>query len=98
MKILALEKEVEGVSWINRNELLLFEAEQIYNLYLSDIVREIYFTQNKNAVIVLDVKDKNEAIEILDSLPLVKSGMIKFEILELRPYTGFDRLMKPKSD
>lgn len=97
MKILAIEKETEGVSWNNQDELLRSEAYHVYKLWLSQHIREIYFTQNKNAVIILEVRDKSEAAELLDTFPLVKSGMIKFEIMELSPYTGFDRLMKQGS-
>lgn len=98
MKILAIEKETEGVSWKNTEELLCSEAQHVYKLYLSEYIREIYFTQNRNAVLVLEANGMNEASELLGSLPLVKSGMITFEIFELRPYTGFDRLMNLNSD
>lgn len=94
MKILAIEKEIEGVEWDNSEDLLKEEAQHVYNLYLSGSLREIYFTENKNAVLVIEAKDKKTATKLLDSLPLVKPGKIKFEIMELRPYTGYERLMK----
>jgi hypothetical protein len=56
-------------------------------------LREIYFTQENDAVLILEVKDIPAAREILDALPLVKSGMIFFELTELRPYTGYERGM-----
>lgn len=92
MKILAIEREIKGVSWENSSELLREEAKHVYQLYLADTLREIYFNENKCAVLTLETQDKESAKEVLDNLPLVKSGMIKFEIMELRPYTGFDRL------
>ena len=94
MKILAIENEMEGVEWDKLEDLLKEEAQHVYRLYLSDALREIYFTENKNAVLVIEAEDKNAAILILDSLPLVKSGKIKFEVMELRPYTGYERIMK----
>ena len=94
MKILAIENEMEGVEWDKLEDLLKEEAQHVYHLYLSDALREIYFTENKNAVLVIEAEDKNAAILILDSLPLVKSGKIKFEVMELRPYTGYERIMK----
>jgi hypothetical protein len=57
-------------------------------------LREIYFTENKNAVLILECKDKITAKQLLGKLPLVKKKMIDFEITELRPYTGFSRLME----
>ncbi len=94
MKILAIENEIEGVEWANLEDLLKDEAQHVYNLYLSDSLREIYFTENKNAILVMETEDKKAAIKLLDALPLVKSGKIKFEVMELRPYTGYERIMK----
>ncbi|MES2618954.1 MAG: superoxide dismutase [Bacteroidota bacterium] len=93
MKILALETEIVGATWDNLGDLLKEEAQHVFGLYLSDVVREIYFTEHKNAVLVLEAKDKASAKELLDSFPLVQSGKIKFELMELRPYTGYERLM-----
>ncbi|MBL0047723.1 MAG: superoxide dismutase [Bacteroidetes bacterium] len=93
MKILAIEKETEGVIWNSLGELLKEEVRHVYDLYLADKIREIYFTEHKNALLILETKDKKEALKILSSLPLVKAGMIKFEILELKPYTGLERIM-----
>lgn len=94
MKILAIENEIEGVEWDNLQDLLKDEAQHVYNLYLSDSLREIYFTENKNAVLVMETEDRKAAIKLLDTLPLVKSGKIKFEVMELRPYTGYERIMR----
>lgn len=94
MKILAIENEMEDVAWDNVEDLLKDEAQHVYNLYLSDSLREIYFTENKNAILVMETEDKKAAIKLLDTLPLVKSGKIKFEVMELRPYTGYKRIMR----
>jgi hypothetical protein len=94
MKILAIEKEIEKVNWTNLDDLLKEEAYQVFNLYLSDTLREIYFTENKTAVLILEAKNKKAAEKILNDLPLVKEKKIRFEIFELRPYTGYERMMK----
>ena len=94
MKILALEREIEGVTWDNTKNLLEQEAQHVFQLYLSDSLREIYFTEDKNAILIMETKDKSEAEKLLNNLPLVKSGKIKFEIMELKPYSGFERIMK----
>lgn len=94
MKILAIENETEGVEWEKLGDLLKEEAQHVYQLYLSDSLREIYFTENKNAILVMEAENKQTAIKLLDTLPLVKSGKIKFEVMELRPYTGYERIMK----
>jgi hypothetical protein len=94
MKILAIEKEMEGVDWNTLGDLLKEEAQHVYDLYLSGSLREIYFTENKNAVLVMETENKQAATKLLDTLPLVKSGKIRFEVMELRPYTGYERIMR----
>ena len=97
MRILALEKEIEGTTWEHTEKLLEQEAQYVFQLYLSDCLREIYFTENKNAVLILETKDRKTAEKLLNDLPLVKSDKISFEILELRPYTGYERILKNAS-
>lgn len=94
MKILAKEKEIGSVNWDVFENLLKDEASRIFELYLSDSLREIYFTENKTAVLILETADIKTAKILLDSLPLVKSGMIKFDVMELRPYTGYERILQ----
>ncbi|MBK8241976.1 MAG: superoxide dismutase [Saprospiraceae bacterium] len=94
MKILAIEKESKGVDWNDLDDLLKVEAQHIFQLYLSDSLREIYFTENKNAILILETSDKESALTLLETLPLVKSGKIQFDIMELRPYTGYERIIK----
>ena len=97
MKIIALEREIKGINWENSGQLLEQEAHHVFQLYLSDCLREIYFTEEKNAVLILETMDKQSAKSVLDALPLVKSGKIKFEIMELKPYSGFERIIKNAS-
>jgi len=94
MKILAIEREIEGVNWDNTEKLLAHEAQHIFKMYLSGSLREIYFTEDKNAVLIMETKDKKTAERLLNSLPLVKSKKIRFEIMELKPYTGYERIIK----
>jgi len=94
MKVLAIEKEIEGVKWDEMKDLLEQEAQHVFQLYLSDSLREIYFTENKNAILILETNNRETAKEILDSLPLVKNRKIRFDIMELRPYSGYERIIK----
>lgn len=77
MIILAIEKEIDGTGWDNLEDLLNDKAQHVFNFYLSDSLREIYFTEDKNAVLVIETENKKSANKLLDSLPLVKSGKIK---------------------
>ena len=98
MNILALEKEVPGITddqFIP--ELLRQEAVKTWELYQSGIIRELYFRQDwHGAVLMLECTDNAEARSILGTLPLVRDKLIDFEIIPLGPYTGFSRLFSPQ--
>lgn len=95
MKFLALEQPVSDVTRDQTAPHLRAEAEGVWALYQSGVVREIYFRQDRSdAVLMLECKDLHEAQEMLASLPLVKLGLIRFEIVSLVPYPGFARLFR----
>lgn len=94
MKFLALEVEIDGVDDDAFEPLLKDEARRVLELYQDGVVREIYFRDDKPlAVIVLECESIEEANEALGSLPLVREGLIKFEVIPLKPYPGWGRLM-----
>jgi muconolactone delta-isomerase len=98
MKILALEKEVDGITDEQFTPAILkTEAMRAWSLHQQDIIRELYFRQDRNeAVLILECKDVEEAHSVLATLPLVKSGLIAFEIIPLIAYSGFSRLFEHK--
>jgi len=62
-------------------------------LQQQDIIREIYFRADRScAVLMLECDSIVEAEKILQRLPLVQANLIKFEIIPLKPYPGFERL------
>ncbi len=94
MKILAVEEELQKLILEDESSILKNEAEQVYKFYLDGFIREIYFNDKHCAVIILECKDKQEAENLLNELPLVKNKVIKFKLTELKPYTGFSRLFE----
>jgi len=93
MKILAIEKEVPGIKEAAYKPFLKHEALKVWELYQQGIIRELYFTENDHsAVLILECKNADEAKKNLNKLPLVKEGLIKFDVLPLIPYPGFARL------
>lgn len=96
MKILAISKEIPPVDWDSLVLTLKEEADKLHQLYLHGLVREFYFTDLGEAVLILECQSLDESREILSQLPLVRQGMIGFEVMELRPYTGFTRLIKQR--
>ena len=99
MKILALEKDVSGVTAGQFPPHLQAEARRVWELYKAGIIREMYFRQEKaDAVLILECTDAIEAREILNSLPLVKENLIDFEIIPLVPYPGLERLFSEQAE
>ena len=95
MKILAIENEIEGKRTEEFHPHLESEASEVWRLYQSDILREIYFdTENRRAILILECKDAKEAGERLSKLPLVREKLIQFEVIPLSPYPGYARLFK----
>ncbi len=95
MKILAIEKEIEGITAEDFKPHLKPEALKVWDLYKKGIIREIYFRADEtSAVLILECENSEKANEILLSLPLVEKGLITFKIIPLVPYPGFERLFK----
>ena len=93
MKILALEKETPNTSPVDFAPHLKAEAARVWELYKSGKLREIYFRGDRDeAVMILECADVEEAENLLATLPLVKAGLIAFEVIPLVPYPGFERL------
>lgn len=94
MKILAMEKEVPGVSVDQFTpEILKEEAARAWELNQAGVFREMYFRQDwPGAVLVLECQDVAEAGEYLNTLPLVQAGLITIDVIPLVAYPGFSRL------
>lgn len=97
MKILSISKDNPDSSNEDFKPNLKAEAAHVYGLYQSGVLREIYFEQNgPAAVLVLECPGASDAREVLANLPLVRAGLIAFDVIPLVPYTGFARLFENK--
>jgi muconolactone delta-isomerase len=96
MKILAVEHEVENASPQGFAPHLKAEAAHLWQLQQAGLLREIYFNAQKHtAILMLECASQTDAQTVLAQLPLVKAGLIEFELIELAPYDGFARLFDP---
>jgi len=96
MKILALEKDVSGISETGfTDEILKDEAACVWQLHQTGMIRELYFRADRNAaVLMLECASVDEARAVLSTLPLVKRKLIEFDIIPLVAYPGFARLFQ----
>jgi hypothetical protein len=95
MKILALEVETENASPEQFEPHLQAEARRAWELHQSDILRELYFRADRSsAVLILECANTLEAEQVLETLPLVQAGLIRFDLIPLVPYPGFGRLFE----
>lgn len=95
MKILALEIEIPGKTAEEFQKHSEAEAKKAWQLQQQDFIREIYFRADETlAVLVLEADNIEQAQHRLNELPLVHHGLIRFELIPLRAYPGFERLFK----
>jgi hypothetical protein len=93
MKILARSKDKPEAAWTGAEAVLRAEAAEVWRLTQTGVIREIWFTDpGRDAVIILECASVNDARTVLDALPLVKAGLIQFDVVALVPYDGFERL------
>lgn len=93
MKILAIERELPGATAEDFRPHLKAEARRAWELYQAGVFREMYFRADEAvAVLMLECADVGAAQAVLNTLPLVQTGLIAFDVIPLRAYPGFARL------
>lgn len=93
MKILSICDVVPGTNIdLIRGELLA-ETRAAWSLFEAGVLREAYVTASPGRVILmLEVESIKQAEERLQDLPLVAKSMLRFELIELRPFLNWSRL------
>ena len=92
MKILAVEKNLRRIDPEKEKTILSEEAIALYELYHDEIVRELYFNENHEVILVIEYSSIAACEELLHELPLVKNHLTRFDLMEMRHYTGFERI------
>lgn len=93
MKILVLEKPLPHAPPGACEPFLREEAACVWTLCREGVIREIYFrADRREAVLMMEANDAEDAGRILSALPLVRENLIAFDVIPLAPYSGFERL------
>ncbi|GAB4134471.1 MAG: hypothetical protein Fur0041_07780 [Bacteroidia bacterium] len=94
MRILAIDRILPTATEEKIRGIVVKEAVHIWLLYSKEIIREFYFRKDRpGVVIVLECADINEAKRVLETFPLVRAGVIDFEIIPLGHFVPFGTLI-----
>ena len=86
---------MSGASAQRFQELAQEEAAALYALQQQGVVRESFFRSDRNeAVLIMEMESAVAAETALGRLPFVKAGLIRFELIPLKPYPGLSRLFR----
>jgi hypothetical protein len=98
MKLLCLDIPQPGASMDKYQPHMLAEVRGAWQLYKSGFVREIYFRQDRPGVIIIAECDSVEtARQIMREFPLVKAGLIDWEMIPIGPMVSWEMLFAPAS-
>jgi muconolactone delta-isomerase len=93
MKILAFERELPIATSEDFQRYAKDEARKAWDLHQAGLIRELYFrADQQTAVLILECDSTNDAENILAQLPYVREGLITFDLVPLKAYSGFARL------
>jgi hypothetical protein len=93
MKILCLDRPLPGATFEKYQPYLMDEIRHTWQSYKNDVVREIYFRQDRPGVaIIAECASAEEAKQFFAELPLVKAGLIEIEAIPLGPFVNWEFL------
>ncbi|MFB2894833.1 hypothetical protein ACE1CI_18135 [Aerosakkonemataceae cyanobacterium BLCC-F50] len=93
MQFLILARVAQGVSIEQVLPHVKAEAEAVWQQYSAEILRSIhYIADMSGAVIFCEAPNLEDMQAIADQFPMAKAGVLNFEILPLKPYTGLESL------
>ena len=93
MKILAVIDVKPGADLDALRNHLQQEVKGSWDLFASGVLREAYATATPSRVVfVLEAEDVAAADARLRGLPLVSQGLLRIELIELRPFVNWSML------
>jgi hypothetical protein len=72
------------------------EAEAVWKLTESGILRSIRFSDAPGAVLEIEAGSREEAAAHIAALPMVEADLLSVDLLALSPFTGFATLFSPQ--
>jgi hypothetical protein len=95
MKFIALLPAAAGVAPANFAPYEEAESRRVWELYSEGKLQEIYLrTDRIGAVITLHCDTHQEALEAMESLPLVQAGLLQVELIALVAWPEMTRMLQ----
>ena len=95
MRVLAIIDVADGVDAAQVRPRLEQELRGSWTLYSAGTLREAYATSLPTRVVfVLETASLDEAKAQLARLPLIASGALRFDLVELRPFVNWSLLFR----
>ena len=93
MKIIALSIPGPTPDPKRMTELADEEARSAWELWKSNVVREVYLRKDRPGVVaVLETPTVEDAEAALSEIPYYRHGLIRFDLIPVGPFTNFERL------
>jgi hypothetical protein len=94
MKILAIDKILPTATEENVRGVVIPEALHTWVLYTKEVVREAYFRKDRpGVVLVLECASVDEAKTLLKTFPMVRAGVVDFDVIPLGHFVPFGTLL-----
>ena len=96
MKILALSYSEADVTLDDMGPHLAAEAQAAWDTYLNGCLREAYLCGSAAgpvAALILEAESTTHVHVLLDSFPLRRAGLVRFEVVELGPFVPWTMLL-----
>jgi hypothetical protein len=94
MKVFAIASAPAPLSPEQLKEHMPHEVPSTLRLYLDGKVEQFWFREKAGPIFLMNVASVDEAKATLDKLPLVASGLMKYEYLPVGPLAPLGRLIQ----
>lgn len=94
MKILAIDKVMPDATPDKVKETFMDEVNYTVKMYLADVVREMYFRQDRSGtILMLEAPSLEEARGLINNMPMVQAGLIDYELIPVGPFVPLALLL-----
>ena len=98
MQIMAIVTRAQGRTDADVAGYRVPEGQSVWALYKSSVVRGMWSrTDSPGALLLLEVAGRAAARDAMTSLPMVRDGLVEFQLIELAPFLGLEYLFSAQA-